>query len=312
MNELLSLYENCKLCPRQCGINRLNGETGVCGVSSSLLVSRAALHMWEEPCISGTKGSGTVFFSGCNMHCIFCQNHEISGNHPKNSIIGKEVSIDQLSDLFLSLEEKGANNINLVTPTHYIPSIATALKTAKNNGLSIPVVYNTSGYELVEALALLYGLVDIYLPDFKYYRPETAKNFSFASNYTEITMSAIREMLKQAGEPEFDSKGMMRRGVIVRHLVLPGHINESKQIIECLYNNFKDSIYISLMNQFTPIEANRAICSKYPELLRTVTKREYDKIVSFALDLGIKNGFTQEGKAASESFIPSFNSYEGL
>lgn len=316
-----TLYEECTLCPRNCRANRLSGEKGVCLCPSTLMVSRAALHMWEEPCISGKEGSGTVFFTGCNMHCIFCQNFEISGHNP----YGKEISIKRLSEIFLWLQSQGANNINLVTPTHYIPSIKLALLSAKENGLNIPIVYNTSGYEKPESLKLLDGLVDIYLPDFKYMNSDISSSFSNAKDYAECAKAAIAEMVRQTGEPVFDDRGMMKKGVIVRHLVLPGHIKESKEIIGYLYGEYKDSIYISIMNQYTPLlsstDENAALHAKpvtreklaqFPELGRRVTKREYEKVLDFAISLGIKNGFTQEGQAAFESFIPSFKDCTGV
>lgn len=306
---LMSLYDNCKLCPRKCGANRGAQKTGICGVDNRLFVSRAALHMWEEPCISGENGSGTVFFSGCNLHCLFCQNHDISGENP----YGKEISVKRLSEIFLELQDKGANNINLVTPTHYIPHIAMALDLAKKEGLSIPIVYNFGGFELSESLKLLDGLVDIYLPDFKYINPNTASVLSMAPNYPEVAKEAISEMVRQVGEPVFDEEtGLIKKGVIVRHLVLPSHTKEACEIIKYLHDTYGDSIYISIMNQYTPFP-NLLDPSKTPkELFRKVTPREYEKVIAFALETGVKNGFTQEGKAASESFIPSFKDCEGV
>ncbi len=307
LDKLMSLYDNCTLCPRLCKVDRTTGKTGHCGCTADLMVSRAALHMWEEPCISGTEGSGTVFFSGCNLHCVFCQNKEISGRDP----YGKIISTDRLAEIFFELKKKGANNINLVTPTHYIPSVAIALKKAKEDGLNLPIVYNTSGYELPESLKLLEGLVDIWLPDFKYLYPETA-GFSNASDYPEVAKKALAEMVRQAGEPVFDEEtGLIKRGVIVRHLVLPGHIKESCRILDYLHETYGDKIYISIMNQYTPFP--ESFCPEVPkELRRLVTKREYDKVIDHALSIGIKNGFTQEGEAASESFIPSFKECEGV
>lgn len=309
MTEYRKMYEKCILCPRRCGVNRLAGERGVCGVSAEIMVSRAALHMWEEPCISGNEGSGTVFFSGCNLHCVFCQNYEISGTEP----LGKIVAVERLAEIFFELQNKGANNINLVTATHYIPSVAEALRISKNKGLRIPVVYNCGGYETVESLKLLEGLVDIWLPDFKYFRNETAMVMSKAKGYPDLAKAAIEEMFSQAGEAVFDEdSGLIKKGVIVRHLVLPGHIKETCEVLEYLYNRYGDSIYVSIMNQYTPFEERLKTVAAPSELLRKVTKREYERVIDFALDLGIKNGFTQEGKAASESFIPSFSDYEGI
>lgn len=308
MENYLSFYENCTLCPRKCGVNRLIGNKGVCLSTASLVVARAALHMWEEPCISGLEGSGAVFFAGCNMHCIFCQNYEISGNAP----YGREITVERLSTIFMELKNQGANNINLVTPTHFIPSIAKAITDAKKLGLNIPIVYNTSGYESISSLKLLEGLVDIYLPDYKYSSQDLAFSLSKAENYPEISILAIKEMLRQTGPAVFDERGMMQKGVIVRHLVLPGHTRESMAALERLYSTFGDNIYISIMSQYTPLEANAGKLSSFPELSRTVTIREYEKVLDYAINLGIKNGFTQEGKAAKDSFIPSFKSLEGV
>ena len=296
--ELFSLYDACRLCPRLCGANRNAGKTGYCGMTASLTAARAALHMWEEPCISGSAGSGTVFFSGCSLQCIFCQNRTISAGRS-----GKEISKDRLADIFLELQDKGALNINLVTGAHYIPHIIHALDRAKKQGLRIPVLYNSSGYERVETLKLLEGYVDIYLPDFKYMDPQLAEDYSNAPDYPEAAKKAIREMLRQTGEPVFDDRGMMQRGVIVRHLLLPGHVRDSKQIVDYLHNTFGDRIYISLMSQYTPMEHMK----HDPLLGRRVTKREYERLVDHAVSIGVTNGFIQDRKVAEESFIPSFD-----
>lgn len=304
MTDRLSLYKNCTLCPRKCGVDRTMGKAGFCGRTDSLFVSRAALHMWEEPCISGHEGSGTVFFSGCNLGCIFCQNHEISRREPA----GMAISVGRLADIFLELQEKGANNINLVTGVHYIPSIADAIDKARNTGLKIPVLYNSGGYEDVEALKLLDGLIDIYLPDFKYMDSSLALTLSNAADYPERTRESLKEMVRQAGKPSMDDRGIMKKGVIVRHLVLPGHTHDSIKILDYLYETYKDSVYVSIMSQYTPREG----LSLPGELNRKLTKREYEKVVNHAINLGITNGFTQEGKAASESFIPSFKDCAGV
>ncbi len=309
MNNLSSYYENCILCPRKCGVNRIAGQVGVCGCTDKVLVSRAALHMWEEPCISGENGSGTVFFSGCNLHCIFCQNYEISGKNP----CGKEVDAERINEIFFELKEKGANNINLVTPTHYLPSIAKALKLAKEQKLGLPIVYNTSSYEEVDSLKMLEGLVDIWLPDLKYVRSETAASFSFASDYPLKAKAAIAEMVRQSSDCIFDeSTGLMNKGVIVRHLVLPGHTKEACEVLDYLYSSYGDKIYISIMNQYTPFPERLSPSNVPEELMRKVTAREYEKVIRHALEIGIKNGFTQEGKAASESFIPDFKNCDGV
>lgn len=293
MKELL----NCNLCPRKCGVNRINGEVGFCGASDKLKVARAALHMWEEPCISGKNGSGTVFFSHCSLKCIFCQNSDISQVN-----FGKEIPTHRLAEIFIELQNKNANNINLVTPTHYVPQIIEAIKLAKNNGLIIPIVYNSSGYENVETIKLLNGFIDIYLPDFKYYDNELAKNLSKASNYYSSALNAIDEMLKQIDENIFDENGIMKKGIIIRHLILPGHTLDSKKIIKELITRYKNKVYISLMNQYTPIKN-----LPYSELNRKLSNTEYNRVVDYAISLGLTNGFIQDGETAKESFIPKFD-----
>jgi len=290
--------EKCMLCPRNCGVSRYKGETGFCNCDDKLKIARADLHYWEEPCISGKNGSGTVFFSHCNMKCVFCQNYNISTRNQ-----GKIISISGLSRIFLELEEKGAHNINLVTPTHYIPMIIQALDMAKTSGLSIPVVYNTSGYEKVESLKLLEGYVDIYLPDFKYFDNKYALKYSSAPDYFQVASAALSEMTRQVGLPKFTKDGLMKKGVIVRHLMLPGLLFDSKKIIDYLYSTYKDSIYISIMSQYTPLDT---VPDKFPELKRTLPKGHYDSLVDYAVDLGIKNAFIQDGASAKESFIPEF------
>ena len=287
----------CKICPRECGVNRNLGQIGYCKEDSKIIAARAALHYWEEPCISGEEGSGAVFFSGCNMGCVFCQNENIS--HGK---LGKEISIRRLADIFFELKEKGANNINLVTPTHYIPQIREAILIAKKEKLNLPFVYNTSSYEKVESLKTLEGLIDIYLPDLKYYSNEISMKYSKAKDYFSYATKAIEEMVRQVGTPRFEDE-LMTRGVIVRHLLLPEGLKDSKKIVKYLYETYKDKIYISLMSQYTPMEGVLNI----PPLNRKVTKKEYDKLIDYAIELGVENGFIQEGETASESFIPPFN-----
>ena len=293
------LYKDCRLCPRSCGADRAAGARGFCGVSASLFVSRAALHMWEEPPISGKNGSGTVFFAGCQLGCVFCQNAEIS--HQRR---GKEISTARLAEIFLELQEKGAHNINLVTAAHYTPHVVEALKTAKKAGLTIPVVYNCGGYESIETLRMLKGYVDIYLPDFKYMSGELAARYSLCRDYPERAAAALAEMVAQTGAPVFDESGMLLRGTVVRHLVLPGCVKDSMDVIKYLHETYGNSIYISIMSQYTPSERLRA---RFPELARKLTKYEYGKVVRFASELGVEKGFTQYGEAAEESFIPSFN-----
>ncbi|MDE7479522.1 MAG: radical SAM protein [Lachnospiraceae bacterium] len=294
----------CVLCPRQCRIDRTS-HRGYCGENSQVSVVRASLHLWEEPCISGKAGSGTVFFSGCPLKCVFCQNREIALGKMGNK--GKELTTTQLSELFLLLQDKGANNINLVTPTHFVPQTAEAVRMAKSRGLSIPVVYNTSGYERIETLQLLDGLIDIYLPDLKYYSTKLSARYSNAPDYFQYASLAIKEMVRQAGKPVFDNRysdeKLMKRGVIVRHMVMPGHVKDSKAVIKYLYETYKDDIYLSIMSQYTPPED----LNDYPEISRRVTHREYDKVVDYAIELGVENAFIQEGDTAKESFIPDFD-----
>ena len=276
--------------------------TGYCGVKNTLRVARAALHFWEEPCISGEEGSGAVFFTGCNLRCVFCQNFQIARAEQ-----GKEITVERLSEIFLELQAQKANNINLVTATHYVPQVVCALKRAKEQGLNIPVVYNCGGYESVETLKMLEGLVDIYLPDFKYVDTERAKRYSRAENYPEVAKTALAEMVRQQPEAQFDDREMMKKGVIVRHLMLPGGIKDSKAVVKYLYETYGDQIYISLMNQYTPLPH----VAEYPEINRKVKKFEYDRLVDYAISLGVENGFIQEGETAEESFIPAFTN-EGV
>lgn len=298
---VFSLLEDCTLCPRRCHVNRRAGQLGYCGQSESLMAARAALHFWEEPCISGTKGSGTVFFSGCSLRCLFCQNYNIAVGRA-----GQVISVSRLADIFLELQEKGAHNINLVTPTHFIPQMITALENAKNRGLAIPVLYNSGGYEEVDSLRLLNGLIDIYLPDLKYYSAELSARFSNAPDYFEKASAAIAEMYRQVGTPVF-ADTLMKRGMIVRHLILPGQTKDSKKILRYLHDTYGDDIYVSIMNQYTPLPH----VAEISELNRRVTAEEYRRVLLFAERIGIQNGFEQEGSAAEASFIPEFDG-EGL
>lgn len=301
--KILEWMSDCTLCPRRCHVNRAAGQTGFCGQTAEPAAARAALHFWEEPCISGTAGSGAVFFSGCNLQCVFCQNHSIALGKD-----GRSIPLERLSEIFLELQEKGAVNINLVTGSHFIPQIACALERAKENGLSIPIVYNTGGYEETASLELLNGLVDIYLPDLKYLSSDLSLRYSHAADYFEKASAAIAAMFRQVGAPVFDDKtGLMKRGVIVRHLLLPGQTADSKRILRYLRSTYGNDIYVSIMNQYTPLPHVAA----FPELNRTVTEREYEKLLSFADKIGIEKGFMQEGGTAQESFIPPFNG-EGL
>ena len=293
----MNYLDCCTLCPKNCKVNRNNGEIGFCNATNKIKIAKYCLHFWEEPCISGNNGSGTIFFSNCNLKCIFCQNYDISTkNH------GEEVSIEDFANICINLQNNGALNINLVTPTHFIPLIRDGLLLAKNKGLHIPIIYNTSSYENVNSLKLLEGLIDIYLPDLKYYDNKLAENFSKAKNYFSVAKKAINEMYRQVGTPKFNGN-IMTKGVIVRHLLLPTHSDDSKKILLYLHNTYKDNIYISIMNQYTPIRH----IEKYKELNNKVDDYEYDSLVNYACDIGITKAFIQEGETCSESFIPDFS-----
>lgn len=289
----------CRLCPRDCRADRENGRRGFCGVAgNNIKCARAALHLWEEPCISGNTGSGAVFFSGCPLRCVYCQNRDIAGADR-----GLEITEARLAEIFLELAQQGAANINLVTPTHYTREILRAVIRAREQGLTLPMVYNCSGYEKVSTLKMLEGIVDIYLTDFKYMDTEAAKAYSRAPDYPEVAKAALAEMVRQTGAAVFDEEGMMKRGVIVRHLLLPNHLKNAKGVVKYVYETYGDRVYLSLMNQYTPLPGMEA----YPELNRRVTKREYDRLLDYALSLGVENAFIQEGETAKESFIPAFD-----
>ena len=290
------MADNCTLCPRLCTVDRTT-KKGSCMAPDDISIARAALHMWEEPCISGKCGSGTVFFSGCPLNCLYCQNYDIS---QKN--FGKKISSQRLSEIFMELQDKKAHNINLVTPTHYADKIVPCVKSARDMGLKIPVVYNTSGYEREETLLALKDTVDIYLTDFKYWLDESAKKYSLAPDYPDIAKKALNVMTGQQGELIYDKDGMLQRGVIVRILLLPNHVYEAKKITEYVYSNYGNSVIMSLMSQYTPMPD----CEKYPEINRRVRKKEYDSLVDFALELGAQNVYIQDGTSANESFIPPF------
>ena len=289
-------YKSCRLCRRECGVNRTENERGICSSTDEMTVARAALHMWEEPIISGERGSGAIFFGGCSLGCIYCQNREISRQGK-----GKKVSVKRLAEIMLELQGQGAHNINLVTPTHFAPSIKESVSLARSQGLSVPVVYNTGGYDSISTLRMLEGTVDVYLPDFKYYRSKTAKLYSNAENYPESVLETIKEMLRQTGRAQIGKDGLIKRGVVVRILLLPGHVAEAKLILKQLYTSFKDEIFISLMSQYTPIP-------NMPRPLdRPVTKQEYRELLDYAAGLGITNAFTQNRESSSEAYIPSFD-----
>lgn len=298
---------DCTLCPRNCHVDRAAGQTGYCGQTSELKAARASLHMWEEPCITGQTGSGTVFFSGCNLNCVYCQNHMIS-----KGTLGKIITTKRLVQIYLELQEKNACNINLVTPTHFLPQIKESLEIAKKEGLHIPIVYNTSSYEKPETLRMLDGLIDIYLPDFKYFSSDLSLRYSFAEDYFKYACASLAEMVRQTGTAQFTSsqEACMKKGVIVRHLVLPGCVDDSKNILRYLHETYKNDIYVSIMNQYTPIPAYLNT-SLYPELNRTLSPKSYERVIDYAISLGIENGFIQEDDVASESFIPQFD-YFGI
>lgn len=294
--DLFDLYNSCTLCPRSCGADRTHGKTGVCGESAALFAARATLHMWEEPIISGTRGSGAVFFSGCPLRCVFCQNGEISHRRA-----GYPVTCEHLSDIFLSLQRSGAHNINLVTGSHFIPHIVKAVKAARENGLSIPIVYNSSGYESVASLRLLDGIVDVYLPDFKYISGALSAKLSLAPDYPEAAKAALEEMVRQTGPLTLGGDGTASRGVVVRHLVLPKHTHEAIHIIEYLYNKYGNDIFISIMGQYTPPPGMEN------ELARRITKGEYSRVIDFAVSLGVTNGFFQSLSCATSEYVPVFD-----
>lgn len=290
--------EKCALCPRLCKVDRAAGQKGFCGSGNLVKVARASLHFWEEPCISGESGSGTVFFSGCTMRCVFCQNKEISRGDA-----GKEITVERLAEIYMELAEKGANNINLVTPMHYAPQITAALDAARSRGLSLPTVWNTGGWERRESVAAVRDYADIWLTDFKYFDSFLGEIFSKAPDYFSVAAAALEQMVKQTGEPVFDENGIMKRGVIVRHLMLPGHLDDTKNVLRFLHENYGDSIWISIMNQYTPLCSDE----RFPELSRTVSDEEYNEAIDFACDIGIENAFVQEGGTVGESFIPPFD-----
>lgn len=294
MKNSCSDLKKCTVCPRKCKVNRFE-NVGFCKATDKLKIALASLHNWEEPCISGQKGSGTIFFSYCNLRCVYCQNYEISRGY------GKEISVNRFSEICLELQEKGAHNINLVTPTHYAPQIIEGINKAKKKGLNIPVVYNTGGYELVETIKKLEGTIDVYLTDLKYYDDLYAQKYSNARNYFNVASKAIEEMFNQVGEPLIE-EGIMKKGMIVRILLLPGLLEDAKKIVKYLYDKYKDKIFISIMNQYTPV-----VETPYEELNKKVNIEDYNELVDYAYDLGVRNAFIQEDDAADTCFIPKFD-----
>lgn len=294
---MLEELKKCEICPFRCKVNRLDGQIGRCGCNDKIKIAMYSLHNFEEPCISGEEGSGTVFFSNCNLKCIFCQNYKISQEGK-----GKEISIEELANIFLKQQENGANNINLVTPTMYSYQIIEAIKIARDQGLKLPIVYNTNGYENIETIKALKGYVDIYLPDLKYYSNELAEKYSKAPNYFNVATQAILEMINQVGEPTFDERGIMKKGVMVRHLVLPGHVQNSKHILKWLKENVDKKAYVSVMAQYFP--TYKAKECEY--LNRKLTKKEYEEVEEYLYLLDIENGYMQELGKHEEEYVPNF------
>ncbi len=294
---ILDLLKSCELCPRRCGADRTE-RAGFCGAGEKIRVALVSLHKWEEPCLVGENGAGTVFFSHCNLKCVYCQNFEISSGGR-----GEEISIERLSEIFLEQQARGAANVELVTPTHYVPQICVALDLAKTNGLKLPVVYNTSAYENLSTLELLRDRVDIFLPDLKYFSDELAVTFSRAPNYFAVAGAAIRKMFELVGEPRFSAADNMTRGVLVRHLILPNFRHDSIKILDWLYENFGNRVFISLMNQYTPVFR----AGEHKKISRRLTTFEYDSVVKHALEIGVENCYIQLGRTAEEKFIPRFD-----
>ena len=293
----VKILEKCAICPHNCGINRLNNQIGRCKSKDTVKVALYSTHNFEEPCISGKKGSGTVFFSNCNMNCVFCQNYEISQQGK-----GKEISIEELADIFIKQQEKNVENINLVTPTSYVPQIIEAIKIARKNGLRLPIVYNTNGYEKVETLKMLEGYVDIYLPDFKYSDNELGKRLSKVDNYFEIVTEALEEMYRQTGKAVFNEEGIMQKGMIIRHLVLPNHILNSRRVLKWINENMHD-VYVSVMAQYFPTYKAK----ENKELNRKLTKDEWEEIQSYIENINIKNGYVQELGEHEEEYVPKWD-----
>lgn len=297
MNYIENL-KHCTACPRRCGINRVDGKVGFCTATDKIKVAKYMLHFWEEPCISGKSGSGTVFFSGCPLRCEFCQNHEIS-----EKCVGREASCDELATIFLELQNMGANNINLVSPTIYVYQIIEAVKIAKAKGLKLPIIYNTSGYENVETIKLLSGIIDVYLPDFKYASDILARKYSKVSNYVDNVENVLKEMVYQVGNVEFNENGLIKKGVIIRHLILPNNVLNSKLVLKWIRDNLGSDVYVSIMAQYFP--THKAPYDK--TLNRKITKEELDSVLEYAESIGLKNGYVQELGSHEEEYVPKFN-----
>ena len=289
--------EKCSICPHNCGINRLNGNIGRCKSNGNIKLAMASIHNFEEPCISGENGSGTVFFSNCNLNCVFCQNYKISQQG-----LGREISIEELAEIFIDEQNKNAENINLVTPTMYVYHIIEAIKIARNKGLKIPIVYNSNGYENVETIKKLDGYIDIYLPDLKYYDDDLAFKYSGIKNYFKNATSAIKEMYNQVGSPVLDENGMMKKGLIIRHLVLPNNLQNSKNVLKWINDNIDKNVFVSVMAQYFP--TNKA--KDFPEINRKLTKEEYEEIENYLYSLDLDNGYIQELGEHEEEYVPDF------
>ena len=294
---MLKLLEKCEICPHKCKVNRTNNQVGRCKSKNTVKVAKASVHNFEEPCISKINGSGTVFFSNCNLNCVFCQNYEISQQG-----LGKEITIKELSEVFLKLQNENVNNINLVTPTSYAPQIVEAIKIAKSKGLKIPIVYNTNSYENVETLKLLEGYIDIYLPDLKYAENNLGKQYSNINNYFEIATKAIKEMYRQVGNIEFDENGIAKKGIIIRHLVMPNHVENSKKVLQWIKDNMPDDIFVSVMNQYFPTYKAK----EFKDINRKLTNREMKKIEEFIYSLNFKNGYIQDTEKNEQQYVPNW------
>lgn len=288
---------SCTICPIKCGTDRTQRK-GACGAGDKLIVAKASLHHWEEPCISGANGSGTIFFSGCNLHCVFCQNHDISQEG-----FGKEITVSRLTDIMLELQAKGAENINLVTPTPYVLHIIEAVKIARDKGLTLSIVYNTNGYETVETIERLRGTVDVYLPDIKYYSDKYAVKYSKAKDYFSFASSAVLAMVAQVGYPVFDENGLMKKGVLIRHMIMPELLADSKDILYWIRNSLGEQAYVSLMCQYTPLYNAK----KHEEINRKLDDWEYEYIIDYFFKLGLENGFVQDFSSATSDYVPSFD-----
>ena len=295
--EKLQELEKCNICPHKCGINRNDDKTGRCKSKDTVKIALYSVHDFEEPCISGEKGSGTIFFSNCTMNCIYCQNYEISQEGK-----GKEITIEELAEIFMKQQERNVQNVNLVTPTSYVPQIIEAIKLARKKGFKLPIVYNTNGYENVETIKMLEGYIDIYLPDLKYYYNELGEKYSKVKKYFEIATEAIKEMYNQVGEPVLDENGIMQKGLMIRHLILPNNIENSKQVLKWIKENIDPNVYVSIMAQYFPTYNAKENC----ELNRKITIQEYEEVESFLFDLDLENGYIQELGEHEEEYVPKW------